>query len=153
MKDVVNWGSSIGVITVPFISHLYGDSKIVLPIMVALVFFIFMDWLSGISAARKDNSYSSKYGLSGIPRTIFILLFPAGGHLLDQALGLPDFLFGLFAFGVLYHTLQSMGANVIRAGWGDYIPNWILDKVLKWVKSELESKLERAATRRERKGE
>ncbi|MEK3888075.1 phage holin family protein [Bacillus sp. FSL K6-3431] len=138
----------IGAIVGPSFKFLYGDSHVVGSVMTALIFFIVMDWISGTRAAKKDNTYVSKYGIDGIFRTFFVLALPAGGHLLDVVLGAPDVIFGMLAFGVLYHTLQSMTANAIRAGWGDSFPDWILTRITDWVKEELESKLKRAANRK-----
>jgi len=116
--------------------------------MTALVFFIVMDWLSGSRAARRDNTYASRYGIDGIFRTFFMLLLPAGGHLLDVVTGLPGVLFGVFAVGLLYHTIKSMTANAIRAGWADWLPISVLEKVTEWVQSEIESKIDRALKRK-----
>lgn len=90
-------------------------------VMVLLALLIFMDWLSGIRAAKIDNSYSSEYGIAGIWRTAFILFLPAIGHLLDRILNLEGVIFGLFAFGIIYHVLNSMTANSVRAGWEKWI--------------------------------
>lgn len=100
----------------PVFEFLYGVGPAVTSIMSALIFFIVLDWISGSSAAREDNMYASKYGIDGIFRTFFMLLLPAGGHLLDVVIGLPGVLFGVFAIGLLYHTIKSMTANAIRAG-------------------------------------
>ena len=148
---IVNWFSGVGAVIMPILQFFYGESKMVLTVMIALLFFIALDWLSGISASKKDNSYASNYGLEGLPRTLYVLLLPAGGHLLDAALGLPEVAFGLFAFGILYHTIQSMTANALRAGWGGYFPDWAITRLMDWVKSELESKLARATSRKEAK--
>ncbi|WP_240764762.1 phage holin family protein [Paenibacillus dendritiformis] len=150
---ILNWFSGVGAAIVPGLQFLYGTSQIVVSVMAAILFFILMDWLSGISAAKQDGTYASTYGLGGLRRTLFILLFPAGGHLLDAALGLPDVVFGLFAFGILYHTIQSMTANAIRAGWGGFFPEWLVTKLMEWVKSELENKLARATSRKESKND
>jgi phage-related holin len=139
--------SGLGAIIVPVFDFFYGEADAVVTIMVALLFFIVMDWLSGIRAAKKDNTYASKYGLDGIFRTFFMLLLPAGGHLLDMVFGLPGVIFGALAVGTLYHVLQSMTANSIRAGWGDWLPISVLEVVLKWVGSELDKKIKRAAER------
>lgn len=133
---------------VPTFEFLYGGGPAVISAMTALVFFIAMDWLSGWSAAKKDGSYASHYGIDGISRTFFMLLLPAGGHLLDVALGLPGVLFGVFAGGLIYHTIKSMTANSVRAGWADWLPIAILEKVTEWVQSEIESKLDRALKRK-----
>ncbi len=140
--------SAVGAVAVPLFDFLYGEADAVVTIMTALLFFIIMDWLSGIRAAKKDNTYASKYGIDGIFRTFFMLLLPAGGHFLDLVFGLPGVIFGALAVGILYHVLQSMTANSIRAGWGDWLPLSVMEVVLKWVGSELEKKIQRAAIRK-----
>jgi hypothetical protein len=50
---------------------------------------------------------------------------------------------------VLYHVLQSMTSNTIRAGWIDWVPVKILEKLIEWVGSEIDSKLSRAEKRKE----
>ena len=145
------YAAAIGALFTPVFENLYGDGEIVRAIMSAVVFFIMMDWISGTRASKKDTSYASKYGIDGLFRTFFILLLPGGGHLLDAALGLPGILFGLLSFGILYHVIQSMTANSIRAGWGEWVPEWVLKKITDWVKSELEAKVSRAEGRKEQK--
>lgn len=138
----------IGALIAPAFEFLYGVGETVKFTVIALVFFVVMDWISGTRASKKDNTYASKYGIDGIFRTFFILLLPAGGHFLDLILGAPGVLFGLLSFGVLYHLIQSMTANSLRAGWGQWVPDWILTKITDWVKSELESKLSRSEKRK-----
>ncbi|MEK4029353.1 hypothetical protein MKZ02_12570 [Pseudobacillus sp. FSL P4-0506] len=71
--------------------------------------------------------------------------------MLDAALGLPGILFGLLSLGVLYHVIHPMTANSIRAGWGEWVPEWLLKKITEWVKSELEAKVSRVEGRKGRK--
>lgn len=138
-----------GALFTPVFEFLYGEGEVVKAIMTALIFFIVMDWISGIRASKKDDSYGSEYGIDGVFRTFFILLLPAGGHLLDRIFGSPSIIFGAFGLGVLYHIIQSMTANSIRAGWGKWIPDWILTQLTDWVRSEIEAKIARANKRRE----
>src|SRR5690625_4563836 len=138
----------VGAILVPTFEFLYGEGDVVKYLMTALLFFIVMDWISGIRAAKKDHTYGSKYGIDGVFRTFFILLLPAGGHLLDKVLGSPSVIFGVLGAGILYHVIQSMTANAIRAGWGEWVPEWILTRLTEWVKDELESKLARSEKRK-----
>ena len=142
-----------GAFFVPMFEFMYGEGEIVQGLMTALLFFVMMDWISGVRAAKKDNSYASKYGIDGIFRTFFVLLLPAGGHFLDNIFGTQGIAFGLLGAGVLYHVIQSMTANAIRAGWGDYFPEWLLTKMTEWVKQELESKLARSEERKHKLGE
>jgi phage-related holin len=146
------FGAAIsGAFLVPAFEFLYGEGDVVTALMTALLFFVVMDWVSGIRSAKKDETYASRYGIDGIFRTFFILLLPAGGHFLDNVLGIPGVIFGVLAVGILYHVMQSMTANAIRAGWGNWFPEWILTKLSDWVKAELESKLARAESRKNNK--
>jgi phage-related holin len=146
MKEQSIW-AVIGAVVLPAFEYLYGAGEPVIAAMVALTFFIALDWLSGIRAANKDKSYASRYGIDGIFRSFFMLLLPAGGHLLDQVFNLPGIVFGALAAGLLYHVIKSMTANAIRAGWGEWLPLNILDAVINWVGSELDKKIQRAAER------
>mgnify|MGYP000912404717 CR=1 FL=1 len=132
------YAAVLGGFLVPAFEFFYGTGDIVKYTMAALVFFIALDWIAGIRASKKDGSYASKYGIDGVFRTFFIILLPAGGNLLDMIVGSPGFIFGVF---------QSMTANSIRAGWGQWVPDWILTKLTDWVKSEIESKLSRSTQR------
>ncbi|WP_058301687.1 phage holin family protein [Gorillibacterium timonense] len=140
--------SSVGAVVLPVLTYFYGSGDAVVASMVALLFFICMDWLSGIRAAKKDNTYASKYGIDGVFRTFFLLLLPAGGHLLDAVMRSPGVIYGMMVAGLLYHIIQSMTANAVRAGWADWMPVAVLDWILKWVGSELEKKMQRAESRK-----
>ncbi|WP_314592173.1 phage holin family protein [Paenibacillus terrigena] len=137
-----------GAVAVPVCNFFYGGGTMSSGVMVALVFFVLLDWITGIRAAQKDRFYASKYGIDGVFRTFFILLLPAGGHLLDEAFQMPDILFGAISVGVLYRNLQSMTANAISAGWGNWFPEWIMTRITEWVRSELDKKTERAESRK-----
>jgi len=139
---------SAGATLVPVFEFMYGQGEAVATTMIALLFFIIMDWISGTRAAKLDKTYGSRYGLEGIARTFFILLLPCGGHLLDVVFRLPAFIFGALALGTLYHVLQSMVANSIRAGWGDWLPLPVLNWVMERVKSELDQKIQRSESRK-----
>lgn len=139
--------TTVGAIIVPVFEFAYGAGEAVFTSMITLAFFILMDWISGIRAAMKDKSYGSSYGIDGIFRTFFMLALPAGGHFLDLVFNLPGILFGALTAGLLYHVIQSMVANAIRAGWGEWIPLNVLEVLLNWVGSELNKKLQRATQR------
>lgn len=145
-KGLAAW-SGMGAVLLPVFEFMYGAGETVVAALIALAFFILMDWLSGSRAAKKDNSYASKYGIDGIFRTFFMLLLPAGGHFLDDLFKLPGVFFGLLIAGLLYHIIQSMTANAVRAGWADWLPIKALELITKWVGSELEKKIQRAVDR------
>ncbi|WP_051421862.1 phage holin family protein [Cohnella panacarvi] len=139
--------SAIGAVALPIFEFLYGEGTAVMGAVIAVAFFIGMDWLSGSAASRKDKTYASHYGIDGVFRTFFMLLLPAGGHFLDNIMSSPGILFGILVAGLLHHTIKSMTANAIRAGWADWLPVGILEKVTVWVESEIESKIDRAFKR------
>ena len=136
-----------GAIVAPVFSQLYGEGKVVTTSATILVILLALDWISGVRASKKDGSYGSEYGIDGVFRTVFILLFPALAHLLDVALGLPNIFFIFVVVDLGYHILQSSTANGIRAGWGRLMPNTALNFLTKWVKSELDAKVARAEKR------
>lgn len=156
--------AGIGGFLLPVFEFFYGSGQVVVIAMTTLAFFIALDWISGSRAAHRDDSYVSRYGIDGMIRTFFMLLLPAGGHLLDKLISLtiesqglavtfPAIFFGIFVGGLIYHTMKSMTANAIRAGWADWLPIWALEKVTAWVRSELEAKMDRALKRRTSRSE
>ncbi|MED1800282.1 holin family protein [Brevibacillus porteri] len=136
------WATTAGAIVSPVFHYLYGTNR--QDILIVLFFMIVLDWITGISAAKKDQSYSSDYGLSRIPRSLFLFALPAVANLLDRVMGTPGFLFYGVTFGLLYHTWNSLTANAHRAGWP--VPKSIVNL----VGSEIKAKAERAA-RKEQK--
>jgi len=148
MNKGQTFAAGAGAFLLPIFEFLYGKGPAVSGAIVTLAFFILMDWLSGSRASRKDNTYASHYGIDGVFRTAFMLLLPAGGHMLDNLFGSPGIIFGAFVVGLLYHTIKSMTANTIRAGWADWLPISLLEKITQWVGSEIESKIDRALKRK-----
>lgn len=128
--------ASIGLVLTPAFHYFYGTGRN--DILLLLLIFIGFDWWTGIAAAKKDDTYKSEYGIKRIPRTLFILAFPAFGNMLDRVLGTPGFLFYGVTFGLIYHTWNSMTANAHRAGW--YVPQ----SVVKFVSSEIKAKADRS---------
>jgi len=145
-KETTIWGA-IGGVVLPVIEVLYGKGDVVFYAVMLLFLFITFDWLSGTSASKKDDSYGSSYGIDGMKRTLIMLFFPVGGHLIDLIFNLPGIGFGIFAGGLFYHLSQSLTANIIRAGWADWFPVWLLEWLTKMVKSEIDKKIQRATDR------
>ncbi|MFE1631034.1 holin family protein [Brevibacillus reuszeri] len=138
------WAATIGAILSTLFQYFYGIDSNRAEIIGVLLFTIALDWMTGVAAAKKDDSYSSEYGLSRIPRTLFLIALPALANQLDKVMGTPGFLFYGVTFGLLYHTWNSLTANAYRAGWP--IPKSIVNL----VGSEIKAKAERA-TRKESK--
>ncbi|NQF16236.1 holin [Brevibacillus sp. HB1.3] len=128
--------ATVGAFLTPIFQYFYGTGR--LDILIVFFFMIVLDWITGVTAAKKDQSYSSEYGLARIPRTLFLLALPAVANLLDRVMGTPGFLFYGVTFGLIYHTWTSLTANAHRAGWP--MPK----SVEKLVSAEIKAKAERA---------
>lgn len=133
-----------GGVIIPIFHYMYGEGEIRMAALALMFLIIALDWVSGIRAAEKDESYASLYGLNGAFRTVFIIFLPAAGHLFDIIFGLPGIAFGALTFGVTYHSLKSMLANAIRAGWEKWVPT----RTIEWVASELQHKMNRSEKRK-----
>jgi phage-related holin len=145
---MLNWSTAtaaaFGAFLGPIIDASYGSGR--RTFFAVLLLAIGMDWIAGIRASKKDNSYASEYGLEGVFHTLFVLAFPALANLLDQVMHTQGAIFYSITLGILYHTLNSMTANAVRAGW----ERWIPSKVIKMVSSEIEAKAERAMKKKGR---
>lgn len=136
--------AAMGAVLAPIFQYFYGTGRT--DIMVVLLLCIALDWITGIQAAKKkDKTYSSEYGLSRIPRTLFLLTLPAVSNLLDRVMATPGFLFYGVTFGLIYHTWNSLTANAHRAGWP--VPKAIVNMVA----TEIKAKSERAIKQKEGK--
>ncbi|RNB72191.1 phage holin family protein [Brevibacillus panacihumi] len=131
------WAAAAGATLAPILQYFYGSDR--QDIMTVLCMTISLDWITGIHAAKKDDTYSSEYGLARIPRTLFLLSLPAVANMLDRVIGTPGFLFFGVTFGLIYHTWTSLTANAARAGWP------VPEAIVNLVSSEIKAKAERAA--------
>ena len=101
--------------------------------------FVVFDYLSGMIAAARTGTLSSKIGLIGVVRKLVILLIAIGFHGIDQIFAEPWI--GTGACGALsLNELISILENVERAGFGSIIPRHIR-QMLDIVKTQEEQKL------------
>ncbi|MBB6633572.1 phage holin family protein [Cohnella thailandensis] len=137
--------ATMGAFISPIIEYVTSSGK-----FWAYLFFIAIvaaDWLAGITAAKKTESYRSEYGQTGVLRTIFLAFIPFIGMLLDKMastiffIDQPGVAFYGLTLMLAYHSWESMTANCARAGWDKWIPK----SVLNYVASEIKAKAERAA--------
>lgn len=124
------------------ISTLYGVDNMIFIMILATI--VGLDWLTGITIAHKDKTYSSDYGIQGIVRTGVIMALPALGVMFDKAFDLPNVFFFMFLGGLVYHNFNSLAANCARLGWDRWIPSSYLERIA----SEIESKVNRAEERK-----
>jgi phage-related holin len=135
----------LGGITGSVVEQVYGvgpDRRLMIGLLLLL---IFMDFISGIAASRKDKTYSSEYGIAGGLRVLFILCMPAAANMMDQWLNTP---LGAIYYGLtsalIFHTWCSATANAFRAGWEKWIPKW----AIKFVESEIKAKISRSSSKK-----
>ncbi|RKD25137.1 hypothetical protein BEP19_04790 [Ammoniphilus oxalaticus] len=134
---------AIGAFLVSAFHFLYGDDPIRYSAILFYLMLIALDWIGGYRASKIDGSYASEYGIKGAFRAVFLLLAPAMGHLIDQILGTPGIVFGFLTAAFALHIWKSMTANIVRAGWGKWVPEWALNT----VSDEIEHKIARATKR------
>lgn len=94
-------------------SYLFGGWSALLNVL--LVFVIF-DYLTGIIAAGLEGKLSSRIGLRGIAKKVFIFVIVAVAHLVDQTLGDSHFFRDTTIFFYLANELISIIENGGRIG-------------------------------------
>ena len=118
------------------VSTLMGEHKVLFYWLFA---FVVADYLTGIIAAARTGTWSSRVGLKGLIRKFVILLVAIGFHGIDQIFQEPWI--GTGACGALsLNELISILENLERGGLGSIIPRHIR-QMLDVVKTQEEQKL------------
>ena len=81
-----------------------------------LLVFVIFDYLSGVYAAWKEQTLSSRIGIEGIARKVFIFAMIAVAHLVDTALGDQHIFRDATVWFYLANELLSIIENAGRAG-------------------------------------
>lgn len=126
----------------PILTALYGERGT--DMMIIVVAVLLLDLIVGTLAAKKEKIETSEHGLKGLIRIAVISFLPVVAHRADLFVGFGDFMFFGISLGILYHTLKSFGANVVRVGWDKYIPLDMLDIIIGFLETELQSKAARS---------
>jgi toxin secretion/phage lysis holin len=95
------------------VSYLYGG---VSPLLIVLIWFIVIDYLTGLTAAGFEGKLSSKIGFKGIAKKIMIFALVAVAHLIDTALGENHLVRDATIFFYLGNELLSILENAGRTG-------------------------------------
>lgn len=90
------------------LSYAYGGWN---ALLVALVVFVVIDYLTGIMAAAVHGQLSSKVGLVGIAKKVFIFVIVAIGHIVDGVLGEGSLIRDAVIFFYLSNELLSILEN------------------------------------------
>lgn len=128
---------------------LYGRGPVIQAGMTVLCFLVVIDWITGTSAAKKDNIDTSSYGIEGMRRTVVLMMVPAAAHFLDLFLLTQGFATFFTIAALARNILRSIVANLHRTGWSRWIPTELLETLVDWVSSEIEHKEARAQRRRD----
>ena len=89
-------------------SYLFGGWSAVLGV---LLFFVILDYLTGVAAGGATGKLKSKIGLIGIARKVFIFAMVAVGHLVDGILGDGHIFRDTVAFFYIANELLSITEN------------------------------------------
>lgn len=95
------------------VSYLFGGWSAVLGV---LLFFVILDYLTGIAAGGVTGKLKSKIGLIGIARKVFIFAMVAVGHLVDGILGDGHIFRDTVAFFYIANELLSITENGGKLG-------------------------------------
>ena len=135
--------SACGAIFMLIFNHGFGATQAVFITYVLFAVLIVLDWLSGTSAAKKDKIDTSQYSYDGWKKSMFLLAVPAVARLIDLIIGTNVVVMGIVTAAMARGVARSVLANIKRAGWISYFPDWLI----KWIQSELDSKDARAEQR------
>lgn len=94
-------------------SYLYGG---VSPLLLILIWFVVIDYVTGLLAAGYEGKLSSKTGFKGIPKKVQIFALVAVAHLLDSAFGENHLIRDATIFFYLGNELLSILENAGRTG-------------------------------------
>lgn len=95
------------------VSYLFGGWSAVLGV---LLFFVILDYLTGVAAGGATGKLKSKIGLVGIARKVFIFAMVAVGHLVDGILGDGHIFRDTVAFFYIANELLSITENGGKLG-------------------------------------
>lgn len=110
LENVGKWVLALGSWLV---SYLFGGWSGVLGV---LLFFVILDYLTGVVAAGSIGGLKSKIGLIGIARKVFIFAMVAVGHLVDGILGDGHLFRDTVAFFYIANELLSITENGGKMG-------------------------------------
>lgn len=93
--------------------YLFGGWSALLGVLLT---FVIVDYISGVVASWHEGELSSKVGLLGITKKVFIFVMVAVAHLIDTALGTPSMFRAATGFFYMANELLSIIENVGRIG-------------------------------------
>ncbi|WP_419892584.1 phage holin family protein [Paenibacillus xylanexedens] len=95
------------------LSYFFGGWSVVLGV---LLFFVILDYLTGIAAAGMSGKLESNVGMFGIARKVFIFAMVSVAHLVDGVLGDGHLFRDAVAFFYIANELLSIIENGGKLG-------------------------------------
>lgn len=96
----------------------------------ALLVLICLDYATGMGAAWKTGTLSSRIGFQGIGKKLAILALVGFANMLDVSMSLNHLFRSMAVVGFAGMEGVSIVENVDRMGYGEYIPQFIRDKLI-----------------------
>lgn len=115
------------------VSYLYGGWSQLLHV---LLFFVVVDYISGVIASGIEGKLSSSIGMKGIAKKVFVFVIVAVAHQVDVALGNGNIFRDAAIFFYLANETLSIIENAGRTGVP--VPD-ILQQAVKILKDKSQS--------------
>lgn len=97
----------------------------------ALLIFVFLDYVTGLLAAWKTATLNSKKGFDGIKRKVAMLVVVVLANWIDAGVFGTSTCRSMVIFAYLGNEGLSIVENLDRLGYGEYIPRFIREKLLR----------------------
>ena len=107
-------------------------------LITALLIFVVLDYVTGLIAAWKTATLDSKKGFDGVKRKVVMLLIVIMAHWLDVSLFGINTCRSMVIFAYLGNEGLSIIENLDRMGYGEFIPMFMREKLVK-LREEKES--------------
>ncbi|CUH96416.1 putative membrane protein [Propionispora sp. 2/2-37] len=107
-------------------------------LITALLIFVVIDYVTGLIAAWKTAALDSKKGFEGIKRKVVMLVIVIMAHWIDEGLFGVSTCRSMVIFAYLGNEGLSIIENLDRMGYGEYIPAFIREKLVR-LREEKES--------------
>ena len=107
-------------------------------LIIALLIFVIIDYVTGMVAAWKTATLDSKKGFEGIKRKVVMLVIVIMAHWIDVSIFGVSTCRSMVIFAYLGNEGLSIIENLDRMGYGEYIPAFIREKLVQ-LRKEKES--------------
>ena len=107
-------------------------------LIMALLVFVLLDYVTGLVAAWKTSALDSRKGFEGIKRKAVMLVIVIMAHWMDMSLFGISTCRSMVIFAYMGNEGLSILENLDRMGYGEHIPGFIREKLTQ-LRTEKES--------------